>query len=167
MDMTMANPTGHRSIAGFTLIELMIAVAIVTVGASLAAPEFVRWHSRTQLRQATSEIASQLTMARMAAMNKNRGVDVTIEMASGGVNIWAVANGGSSVIPKTWLASRVTAVTGAPVTISFSSLGVKTSGGTATQTFGVCDVNKQQYSVQIIPAGRVNWSPTATATPCP
>jgi len=53
------------------------------------------------------------------------------------------------------------------VTVSFSSLGVKTSGGTATQTFGVCDINKRQYSVQIIPAGRVNWSPTATATPCP
>jgi prepilin-type N-terminal cleavage/methylation domain-containing protein len=157
----------HRDNHGFTLIELLIATAIVALGASLAAPEFLRWHARTQLRQATSEIASQLTMARMAAMNRNRSVDVTIQMVSGGVNILAVANGGAAVIPTKTLASRVTAVTGAPVTVSFSSLGVKTSGGTATQIFGVCNINKQQYSVQIIPAGRVNWSPTATATPCP
>jgi prepilin-type N-terminal cleavage/methylation domain-containing protein len=159
---------GHPERAGFTLIELLIAVAIVAIGASLAAPQFLAWHARTQLRQATSEIASQLTLARMAAMNRNRSVDVTIQMASGGVNISAVASGGSTaVIPTKTLVSRVTAVTGAPVKFSFSSLGVKTSGGTATQSFGVCDVNKRQYSVQIIPAGRVNWFPTATATPCP
>jgi len=165
--MKTTYPMGSRDSAGFTLIELLVAVAIVALGASLAAPEFLRWYSKTQLRQATSEIASQLTMARMAAMNRNRSVDVTIQVASGGVNILAIASGGSTVIPTKTLANRVTAVTGSPVTVSFSSLGVKTSGGTATQTFGVCDINKRQYSVQIIPAGRVNWSPAATATPCP
>jgi prepilin-type N-terminal cleavage/methylation domain-containing protein len=156
-----------RGNQGFTLIELLIAVAVVALGASLAAPEFLRWHARTQLRQVTSEIASQLTMARMAAMNRNRSVDVTIQVTAGTVSISAVPSGGSSVMPTTTLMSRVTAVTGAPVTVSFSSLGVRTSGGTATQTFGVCDINKRQYSVQIIPAGRVNWYPTPTATPCP
>jgi len=165
--MKTTYPMGSRDNAGFTLIELLVAVAIVALGASLAAPEFLSWYSKTQLRQATSEIASQLTMARMAAMNRNRSVDVTIQVASGGVNILAIASGGTTVIPTKTLANRVTAVTGSPVTVSFSSLGVKTSGGTATQTFGVCDINKQQYSVQIIPAGRVNWSPAATATPCP
>jgi len=149
------------------MVELLVAVAIVALGASLAAPEFLRWHARTQLRQATSEIASQLTMARMAAMNRNRSVDVTIQVTSGSVTIAAVPSGGSSVIPAKTLASRVTAVTGAPVTVSFSSLGVRTNGGTGMQTFGVCDINKQQYSVQIFPAGRVNWYPTPTATPCP
>ena len=153
---------------GFTLVEVMIIGAVLAVGASLAIPEFVRWNARAQLRQGTSEIASQLTMARMAAMNRNRSVDVTIQTISGGVNILGVVSGGSTtVIPSTNLMGQVTAVTGGPVTVSFSSLGVKTSGGTATQTFGVCDVKKQQFSVQIIPAGRVNWSATPTATPCP
>ena len=166
--MKTTNQMGRRNSAGFTLIELLIAVGIVSLGAALAAPQFLAWNARTQLRQATSEIASQLTMARMAAMNRNRSVDVTIQSASGGVSILAVASGASTaVIPTKTLANSVTTVTGSPVTVSFSSLGVKTSGGTATQSFGVCDVNKQQYSVQIIPAGRVNWSPTATAVPCP
>jgi prepilin-type N-terminal cleavage/methylation domain-containing protein len=154
--------------SGFTLIELMIAVAILAIGSALAVPEFLQWHAKTQLRQATSEIASQLTLARMAAMNRNRGVDVTIQAVSGVVTVSAVTTGGSAtVLPATAVLNRVTGVTGSPVTVSFSSLGVKTSGGTGTQTFGVCDVKKRQYSIQVIPSGRVNWLPTSTATPCP
>lgn len=146
----------------------MIVVAIVGIGASIAIPEFTRWNARTQLRQATSEIASQLTMARMAAMNRNRAVDVTIQATSGVVNVSAVVSGGSAtVVPATSFMRSVRSVTGGPVTVSFSSLGVKTSAGTGTQTFGICDANNVQYSVTIIPAGRVNWSANSTATPCP
>ena len=167
----MENVTRHRQYkdqSGFTLIELMIVVAIVGIGVSLAVPEFIRWNARTQLRQATSEIVSQLTMARMAAMNRNRDVDVTIQATSGVVNVSAVVSGGSgTVIPARNLMNSVKSVTGGPVTVSFSSLGVKTSGGTAAQTFGVCDTNNVQYSVTVIPAGRVNWSAIPTATPCP
>jgi type IV pilus assembly protein PilA len=158
----------NKGQGGFTLLEVMIVVAIFGIGAAIAVPEFVRWNARTQLRQATSEIASQLTMARMAAMNRNRGVDVTIQATSGVVNVSAVASGGSgTVIPTRSLTSNVKAVTGGPVTVSFSSLGVKTSAGTGTQTFGVCDTNNVQYSVTIIPTGRVNWAASPTATPCP
>ena len=153
---------------GFTLIEIMIAVAILGIGSAIAVPEFIRWNARTQLRQATSEIVSQLTMARMAAMNRNRGVDITIQATSGVVSVSAVVSGGSgTVIPSRNLMNSVKSVTGGPVTVSFSSLGVKTSAGTGTQTFGVCDTNNVQYSVIIIPAGRVNWSASSTATPCP
>ena len=160
---------GQKSRAGgFTLIEIMIAVAILGIGSAIAVPEFIRWNARTQLRQATSEIVSQLTMARMAAMNRNRGVDITIQATSGVVSVSAVVSGGSgTVIPSRNLMNSVKSVTGGPVTVSFSSLGVKTSAGTGTQTFGVCDTNNVQYSVIIIPAGRVNWSASSTATPCP
>ncbi|HSL03166.1 MAG TPA: prepilin-type N-terminal cleavage/methylation domain-containing protein, partial [Nitrospiraceae bacterium] len=85
---------------GFTMLEIMIVLAIVGIGASVAVPEFIRWNARTELRQATSEIVSQLTMARMAAMNRNRDVDVTIQAKSGVVNVSAVVSGGlGTVIP--------------------------------------------------------------------
>jgi prepilin-type N-terminal cleavage/methylation domain-containing protein len=158
----------NKSQGGFTLLEVMVVVAIIGIGAAIAVPEFVQWNARTQLRQATSEIASQLTMARMAAMNRNRGVDVSIQATSGVVNVSAVVSGGLvTVIPTRSFANNVRAVTGGPVTVSFSSLGVKTSAGTGTQTFGVCDANNVQYSVTIIPTGRVNWSANSTTTPCP
>ena len=153
---------------GFTLIELMVVVGILTIAVALALPEFLRWHVQSQLRQATSEIATQLMLARMAAMNRNRSVDVTVQTTGGAVRISAIAPAsGAEVIKEKVFPTRVTSVVGSPVTVSFSSLGMRTTGGTGTQTIGVCDTYQRQYSVSIIPAGKVQWSIYPSGTPCP
>jgi prepilin-type N-terminal cleavage/methylation domain-containing protein len=153
---------------GFTLIELMVVVGILTIAVAVAVPEFLRWHVQSQLRQATTEIATQLMLARMAAMNRNRSVDVTVQSTGGAVHISAVAPAtGAEVIKDKVFPSRVTSVMGSPVTVSFSSLGLRTTAGTGTQTIGVCDTYQRQYSVSIIPSGKVQWSINPSATPCP
>jgi prepilin-type N-terminal cleavage/methylation domain-containing protein len=154
--------------AGFTLVEIMIAVVIVTIGLTLAIPEYQRWHVQTQLRQATSEIATQLTLARMAGMNRNRSVDVTVQVTGGAVHISGmVPPSGPWVINDKSFPTSVTSVIGSPVMVSFSSMGIRTSGGTGTQMIGVCDRYKRQYSVTILPSGKVNWSIDPSGTPCP
>jgi len=157
--------------AGFTLIELMIAVAIAAIAVSLAVPNFLRWYNESQLRQATSEIANKLTLARLAGMTQNRGVNVTVQNVGAVVQISAVASSGTSVFTNTneSFPPRVKSIVGSPVTVSFSSLGLRTSAGTGVQTIGVCDAYGNQYSVTIIPTGKVNWSvnPIQPPTPCP
>jgi len=152
--------------AGFTLVEVMVAAGILTVAAALVLPNFLQWHAQTQLRQATSDIATQLTLARMAGMNRNRGVDVTVQNVGGAVQISAASSGVPIFSDKT-LPPRASSVVGSPVTVSFSSLGLRTSGGTGVQTIGVCDTYKRQYSVAIIPSGKVNFSLNSSGTPCP
>lgn len=154
--------------AGFTLIEIMIAVAIVGIGVGLAIPNYLRWNAQSQLRQATSEIATQLTLARMAGMNRNRSVDVTVQKSGEAVHISAVSpSSGAVVIGDKSFPANVTSVIGSPVMVSFTSMGVRTSGGTAMQTIGLCDTYGDQYSVTIIPSGKVNWSTNSSGTPCP
>lgn len=149
---------------GFSLVELMIAVAIVAIGVSLALPEFRQWNARMQLRDAASEIAAQLVLSRMAAINRNRSVDVTVGAVGGAVTISASSSGTIVIPPKTMMA-QVKSVIGGPITITFSSLGVRTSGGTTSQTISVCNVYRHQYDVRIIPAGKVNWFPAGGGCP--
>ena len=66
---------------GFTLIEVMIAVAIVGIAAVMAIPNIGEWLARYQLKQAMTEIAGDLNLAKLVAMNRNRQAMVTIQMA--------------------------------------------------------------------------------------
>ena len=87
--------------AGFTLVEVMVAAGILTVAVALTVPNFLLWYAQSQLRQATSDIATQLTLARMAGMNRNRAVDVTVQNVGGAVQISAVSSGAQVLSDKT------------------------------------------------------------------
>jgi type II secretion system protein H len=157
-----------RQESGFTLIEVMVVVAIIGVMVGIAIPNFTQWQDRNRLHQTTAEVATQLTMARMVAMNRNRNVDVTIQNNGNSVRVSAVLSSttATTVLDKT-IEYTGNQVIGSPVTVSFSSMGQRISGGTAVNTIGICNVDKLQYSVTIIPVGKVNWSTNASATPCP
>ena len=72
---------------GFTLIEVMIGVAIVGILAMVAIPNYSQWNARYQLKQGTTELAGSLNLARMAAMNRNLAVTATLALVSGKVNV--------------------------------------------------------------------------------
>lgn len=53
---------------GFTLIEVMVVVAIVAVLASLAAPSFTRWLQRTEVTSARDSFEASVFLARTEAI---------------------------------------------------------------------------------------------------
>jgi len=72
-------PLAPRRTRGFTLIELMVTVAVVLVLGILAVPSFVSFRSRTALRGSTDEVVSFWNQARFEAAKRNQMVKVGIK----------------------------------------------------------------------------------------
>jgi type IV fimbrial biogenesis protein FimU len=68
---------------GFTLIELMVVVAIIAVFAAIAVPSFSSWSPRLKFRTSADELHKVLMLARMTAISSNRDVVVTFDQANG------------------------------------------------------------------------------------
>lgn len=141
---------------GFTLIEVMIAVAIVGILAMVAIPNFMQWNARYQLKQGTTELAGSLNLARMAAMNRNLAVTATLGLVSGKVGV----DFGGALAPIL-LPQSIVAFTGGP-TIQFTQQGL--SGSASNQTLTLVSQQGTTYSVIVTPAGKVNWCAKVT---CP
>lgn len=76
-----------RSSRGFTLIELMVTIAVLAIIMVLAAPSFNDFFQRYRLRGAADDVASLLVTARTEAMSRNRDVAVVF---NGSDSAWCV-----------------------------------------------------------------------------
>ena len=147
---------------GFTLIELMIVVAIIGIASALAIPNYVEWKARYDLRESVNEVASNLNLARVSAMNRNRQATVTIQvLGSGLIGVDAIA-GGTPIFGTQTLNASVTGLPSGPTNVVFSSMGLSTA--TTNQLIPIVNTRGLVYSVSVMPSGKVTWCAKST---CP
>jgi Tfp pilus assembly protein FimT len=163
-------PSSLRSIEGVTVVELMVVVAIVALATAFAVPNWIAWNTRNQLKQAVTELHSNLNLARMTAMNRN--TTVTIQLAAGVVDpsdgkpkITATFtdSSGATMIPPQRMRTEITGLSGTAL-IQFSSLGLRHGGGTGVQTITLTNSKGLAYEIQVTAAGKARWCLTS---PCP
>lgn len=81
---------------GFTLTEIMIAVAILGILTAIALPSFRQYIANQRIKSVSFDLVATLSLARSEAVKRNATVD--INPASGGwVNGWTITAGTTNV----------------------------------------------------------------------
>lgn len=110
---------------GFTLIEMLIVIAIIAVATTLGLPSYRQWVHNTQIRNAAESIQSGLQKARAEAVTTNANIELVlgvnppwlIKVAGvGGAEIERSSTEGAKNVTKTVTPAGAT-------TITFNSFG--------------------------------------------
>lgn len=119
--------TGQRA---FTLIEVLIVIAIVAILASLAAPSFSDLIKSQKVKSTASDLNAALALARSEAVKRNRDVTMSPATAGNWQDGWQIAdpdNAGINIEVHAAIAGLT--VTG-PASVIYRSSG-RVSGTTA------------------------------------
>jgi type IV fimbrial biogenesis protein FimT len=61
---------------GFTIYELLVAIAIIAIVSAIATPNMISWRSQAKLRGAVNNLKGDLQMAKLRALRENALVAV-------------------------------------------------------------------------------------------
>ena len=63
---------------GFTLLEIIVVIAVVAILSAVAIPSFLAWRPNLLFRQATRDLFMDLQMAKMESVKRNVNVGVVL-----------------------------------------------------------------------------------------
>jgi type IV fimbrial biogenesis protein FimT len=114
--------------AGFTLVELLVTIAIAAILMGVAVPSFSTFIATQRIKTAAFDLTSTLIQARSEALKRN--ASVTLASATGGWQNGWVLNAGSATLSQHEALAGM-AVAGPVGTLTFNSNGrLSTSGNT-------------------------------------
>ncbi len=168
--------------SGFTLIEVMIVIAIISIIAALAVPSYQDMIERNRLKQAVESLKSDMQLARTRAIKRSENVIVSRKTGNAGSWCYGLARNNPS--SKTSCDCTVTTTTNTAYCdikivsgTGFSITNMNSVDGNSTFDFrrGTIGNNgvtfsSDKYAARVVfsAGGRVRiCSPSTTANPMP
>jgi type IV pilus assembly protein PilA len=155
---------------GFTLIELMIVVAIIGILAAIAIPAYQDYISRSQVSRVVGEVSSLKTSAEEILMRGRTPVAANAVAANGEENVGWVGSdlvGGTAALPTGFTAvfaadgsGTMTATLGADATATNSA---SVTGAVVTLTRAATGT----WSCAVVDPGTAGWKDTYAPAGCP
>ena len=146
---------------GFTLIEMIVAVAVLAVLATLGVPTMRDTVLNQRVKTATFDLYTSLILARGEAIKRNANVDIT---PAGGVwaNGWAVRVQADATLLKTQGALSNMTLTGPAASITYRLDGRLASGVATLTVAGGSNVTMRCIAIAV--DGRPNIALITMAT---
>ena len=119
-------PRTSDSSCGFTLLELLLVVALAAVVAGIALPNLLSVNRAYRLSSASSAVVSKVHQARANALKRNRSAWVLVDGAAGTVKIQTTNTGGATedIGGTEYMPQGISFATGAAqATLTFDSMG--------------------------------------------
>jgi len=166
----------HR---GFTLIELMVTIAVLAVLLGIAIPSFTESTLGSRLRTQANELAAGALLARSEAIKRNSAVRMCVSadgascITGGWEQGWVVFHDadddgaldtGEAVLLQHQAAASGFKITGTVASVRFQGTGVGATQATLTVCRATPSVGGQERVVNITVTGRTSVTKTTTST---
>jgi len=146
---------------GFTLLELMIVLALIGIMAGVITPSFMQWRDRSKVKGDAANLRAAFEMAKLRAIKHNTNVVVTFPDTTSFQVFVDTNNNGAQDAGEDRIASR-TLSPGVTITentfvgndMAFNPRGAA-NGPNSTGTVTMTSPGGERYSVVVSSFGRV------------
>ena len=146
-----AAPTGQTQ-RGFTLLELMVVMALSALVLGLVAPAMDQFVARQRLRSASYDLMSDLTLARSESLKRVGGVQLLPASGSDWRSGWRLTDAnGDLLVQRNPMGGSLQVLT-APTAVSFDARGMVSADSPVK--FGLSDGRGSQRCIVLDPSGR-------------
>jgi len=126
-----------RNAAGFTLIELIVVVAVIGIITVTGVPMFLSFMQAQQTKGAAQQVASLLNQARQLAISRNTAYRVDVDVTNNRLRFVLTSDGSAYLGAGTDASGYVTLANAAKLTSAtanpvFTALGAASTAGTIT-----------------------------------